>query len=115
MSTIRHDDVGEDLRRILISGRLDTTGTNSIASKLIELAGGARKAVVVDLSHVQFLASIALGALISCAKAVSARGGKMALVADKGSTVMMSLEATGVDRLIPIFRNLPDAEKATLG
>jgi anti-anti-sigma factor len=114
MSTISHDDVGQDLRRILISGRLDTAGTHSIAEQLVELAGGTRKAVVVDLSHVQFLASIGLGALMSSAKMVKDRGGKLALVVDKGSPVMMSLEASGLDRLIPIFRNVADAEKAAL-
>jgi anti-anti-sigma factor len=114
MSSITHDDVGQDLRRILISGRLDTAGTNSIASQLVELAGGSRKAVVVDLSQVQFLASIGLGALVSSAKAVKGRGGKMALVVEKGSPVMMSLEASGVDQLIPVFRHPADAEKAVL-
>jgi anti-anti-sigma factor len=113
MSTISHDDVGQNLRRILISGRLDTPGTDSIATRLVELAG-AKKAVVVDLSHVQFLASVGIGALISSAKAVSARGGKMTLVADRGSSVRMSLEAVGLDKLIPIYRNVTDAEKAAL-
>ena len=112
MSSITHDDVGQDLRRILISGRLDTAGTNSIASQLIELAGGPKKAVVVDLSQVQFLASIGLGALVSSAKSVKARGGKMALVVEKGSPVMMSLEASGVDQLIPVYRHPADAETA---
>ena len=44
MSIISHDDVSQDLRRIMISGRLDTPGTNSIASQLVELAGGPKKA-----------------------------------------------------------------------
>ena len=114
MSIIRYDDVGEDLRRIIISGRLDTPGTDSIAAQLIELAGAPKKAVVVDLSDVQFLASIGLGALIASAKAVKGRGGKMVLVVNRGSTVMMSLEATGADQLIPIFRKLSDAESAAL-
>jgi anti-anti-sigma factor len=114
MSTISHDDIGEDLRRILISGRLDTPGTNSIASQLVELAGGPKKAVVVDLSDVQFLASIGIGALINSAKSVKGRGGKMALVVNDGSSVMMSLRATGLDQLIPIFRKLSDAERAAL-
>ena len=114
MSMISHDDVGQDLRRIVISGRLDTTGTNSIASQLVELVGGPKRAVVVDLSNVKFLASIGIGALITSAKAVAGRGGKMALVVNEGSSVMMSLEATGVDQLIPIFRTLSDAERAAL-
>jgi len=113
MSIISHDDVGE-LRRIVISGRLDTTGTNSIAAQLVELTAAPKKAVVVDLSDVKFLASIGIGALITSAKAVKSRGGKMALVVNGGSTVMMSLEATGVDQLIPVFESSSEAERAAL-
>lgn len=114
MSTIQYDDVGQDLRRILISGTLDATGANAIASQLMEFASGPKKAVVVDLSGVRFLASVGIGALIASAKAVKSRGGKMALVVDKRSTVMMSLEATGVDQLIPVFAGFSEAEKAAL-
>jgi anti-anti-sigma factor len=114
MSTISYEDVGQDLRRINIAGRLDTAGTPSIASQLVELAGAPKKAVVVDLSAVQFLASIGIGALLTSAKAVKGRGGKLALVVDKGSTVMMSLEVTGTDRLIPVFKKLSEAESAAL-
>ena len=114
MSSIRYDDVGQDLRRITVSGRLDATGTNTIASQLVEFASGLKKAVVVDLSGVLFLASVGIGALIASAKAVKGGGGKMALVVDEGSTVMMSLEATGVDQLIPVFSRVSDADKAAL-
>jgi hypothetical protein len=38
----------------------------------------------------------------------------MALVVPDGSSVMMSLRATGLDQLIPIFRKLSDAERAAL-
>jgi anti-anti-sigma factor len=111
MSTITYADVGDDLRRIIIAGRLDSTGANSIAARLMELAGGRKKAVVVDLSDVQLLASTGLGALIASAKAVKTHGGKMVLVVN-GSNVMMSLQATGVDKLIPVFRTVADAESA---
>ena len=114
MSTISHDDVGQDLRRIMISGRLDASGETSIASRLVELASEAKKTVVVDLSDVQYLASIGVGALIASAKAVNAHGGKMALVVNKSSPVMMSIHATGIDKLIPIYRTLFDAESAAL-
>ena len=112
--SISHDDVGADLRRIVISGRLDIPGTDSVAAKLVELTAAPRKAVAVDLSAVKFLASVGIGALIASAKAVKKRGGKMVLVVDDGSTVMMSLEATGVDQLIPVFRSTADAERAAL-
>ena len=111
---ISHEDVGDNLRRIVISGRLDIPGTDSIASKLVELAAAPIKGVVVDLSGVRLLASIGIRALITSAKAVQQRGGKMVLVVSDGSTVVMSLEATGVAELIPVFRNASDAERAAV-
>jgi anti-anti-sigma factor len=111
---ISHDDVGENLRRIMISGRLDTLGTDSVASQLVALAAAPRKGVVVDLFGVNFLASIGIRTLITTAQAVRQRGGKMVVVAKPGSTVVMSLKATGVDQLIPVFDNTSDAEKAVI-
>ncbi len=110
--SISHTDVGTDLRRILITGRLDLPGTDSVASKLVELTAAPKKHVVVDLHALKFLASIGIGALITSAKAVQQRGGKMVLVVNESSTVMMSLEATRVNELIPVFNNLADAERA---
>ena len=112
--SISFEDVASDVRRIVISGRLDMPGTDSVASQLAQLAAAPKKGVVVDLSHVRFLASIGIRALISSAKDVQKRGGKMALVVNKASTVMMSLDATGVDDLIPVYTTLEDAEKAVL-
>lgn len=110
--SISYDDSGENLRRIVISGRLDMVGTNAIASRLVELTRAPKKSVVVDMSAVEFLASVGIRALISSAKAVTERGGKMAMIVNRGSTVMMSLKATGVDLLIPVFDNDADAERA---
>ena len=112
--SISHEDVGENLRRIMISGRLDVEGTDSVASQLEALAAAPKKGVVVDLSSVKFLASIGIRALITSAKAVQARRGKMVLVVSDNPSVTMSLEATGVDELIPVFRNDADAERAAL-
>jgi anti-anti-sigma factor len=112
--SISHQDVGENLRRIMISGRLDVEGTDAVAAQLVELAAAPRKGVVVDLSSLKFLASIGIRALIASAKTVKQRGGKMVLVAQGGSTVVMSLEASGVDQLVPVFADTAAAEKAAL-
>ena len=109
--SITHEDTG-DLRRIVISGRLDVEGTDSVASQLIELTQAAKKGIVVDLSSLKFLASIGIRAIITAAKAVKERGGKMVLVVDDGSTVKMSLQATGIDQLVPVFSSADAAEKA---
>ena len=110
--SISHTDIGENLRRISISGRLDLPGTDSVAGQLEELTAAPKKGVVVDLSRLRYLASIGIRALITSAKAVQQRGGRMALVVHGDSTVLMSLEATGVNELIPVFNNFADAEKS---
>ena len=109
--SISHTDAG-DLRRIVIAGRLDVEGTDSIADQLVKLAEAPKKGVVVDLSSLKFLASVGIRALVTSAKAVKARGGKMMLVVKPGSTVMMSIKATGVDQMVPVFSSSAEAEKA---
>ena len=109
--SISYTDAG-DLRTIVVSGRLDVDGTDSVASKLVELTGAPKKGVVVDISSLKFLASIGIRALVSAAKSVKARGGKLVLVVDTGSSVMMSIKATGVDQLVPIFDDTDDAARA---
>jgi anti-anti-sigma factor len=112
--SISYVDIGEDLRRIEITGRLDMVGAGSIASQLVELTAAPKKGVLVDMSGVEFLASIGIRALIASAKAVQARGGRMVLIVNPATTVVMSLKATGVDLLIPVFDNREDAERAAL-
>ena len=113
-ATISHEDVGDSLRRIIITGRLDTPSTNAIAPQLKELAAVDRKGIVVDLSAVEFAASIAIGQFIVNAQAVKARGGLLVLVASGTSIVMMSLKSAGIDQIIPVHQYLPEAYAAAL-
>ena len=113
-TTVTAEDIGENLRRIVVSGRLDTTGTNDIAADLAFFAEAPKKGVIVDLTGVQFLASVGIGQLITTAQDVKARDGFMVLLAARGSSVMMSLEMAGIAPLIPVFDSPPDAYTAAL-
>jgi anti-anti-sigma factor len=112
--SISHTDVGDDLRKIVILGRLDLTGTESVAGELEKLAAAPKKGVVVDVSSLKFLASLGIRALLKSAKAVEERGGRMVLVVGSNSQVVMSLEATGVSDLLPMFKNSGEAERAAV-
>ena len=114
MATITHEDIGENLRRIVITGRLDTQGTNEISAELRELAAAPKRGVIVDLAAVEFAASIGLGQLIANAQAVKARGGILVLIVAGGGAVMMSLHTSGIDKLIPVYNNPPDAYVAAM-
>lgn len=111
---IEHIDVSETLRHITITGRLDIPGTDEIATKFAALAASANRRVVVDLSAVSFLASIGIRAIITNAKALQARGGRMVLVVGDNVTVAKTLETTGIDALIPMFSDAASADKAVL-
>lgn len=113
-TTITHEDTGEDLRRIVIAGRLDTPGTNEISASLHELAAAPRRAVIVDLSAVQFAASIAVGQLIATAQEVKARGGHMVLLASGTSSVMITLKMGAIDRIIPVYQYIHEAHAGAL-
>lgn len=111
---IRYEDVTEGVRRIVLSGRLDTAGSEEIAAEFAALAGSAKKGVVIDVSDVTFLSSMGIRALIAGAKAQQAKGGRTALQVAGNEVVIRTLEATGIEQLIPIFEDEADAERAVL-
>jgi anti-anti-sigma factor len=112
-TTITHEDISDDLRRIVISGRLDTPGTNEIAPSLHELAA-SKRAVIVDLSAVQFAASIAIGQVIATAQEVKARGGHLVILASGTSSVMTTLKMGAIDRIIPVYQYMHEAHAGAL-
>jgi anti-anti-sigma factor len=109
---ISYTDAGE-LRTIMIAGRMDIGGRESIASQLVDLAA-AHKKVIVDLLALTMLASIGIRALVISAKGVAARGGKMVLVVDSSSTVWTDIKSAGLDQFVPVFGSAADAEKAAV-
>ena len=112
--TIDFEDCKDNLRRITLSGRLDIQGTEAIAVKFAALASSAQRRVVVNLSAVTFLASIGIRALITGAKGLQQRGGRMVLFTGDNALVSKTLETTGVDALIPMFSDAAEAETAAL-
>jgi len=114
MSNVTHEDLGENVRRIMLNGRLDTVGVNEMSDQLRSLASVPKRGVIVDLTGVPFLGSMGIGQLIQNAQAVKSRGGHMVLIAVGSSSVMTSLKMAGIDTLIPIFDNPSDAFTAAM-
>jgi anti-anti-sigma factor len=112
--SIDFQDANDNLRRISISGRLDIQGTDAISTKFAALTASANRRVVVDLTDVSFLASIGIRAIITNAKALQQRGGKLVLFVGDNSVVAKTLEVTGIDTLIPMFSDASEAETAAL-
>lgn len=64
---------------VRLSGRLDAPGVERIETRFTGATVGAERNVLVDLSAVPFVGSLALRMLISAARAVQRRGHRMVL------------------------------------
>ncbi len=101
-----HSDVLEGgVTRVRLVGRMDYAGATEIDPRFVELANH-EELVLVDLSQVNFLASMGIRTLIMAAKTLKGRGGKLVLFSPD-TMVAKVLKTSGTDILIPIYYDLP--------
>ncbi len=96
------------VKLVSIEGRLDMQGFGAIETKFTALVSSEKAAVVVDLSKVDFIASIGIRLFVINAKSLAARGGKLALL-NPQPMVEEVLTTVGIGQMIRIFS---DAEEA---
>jgi stage II sporulation protein AA (anti-sigma F factor antagonist) len=93
--------------RVVLKGRLDIMGAEAIALPLATLAG-AKQNLIVDMSGVSFIASIGLRHLVSAAKALTRRNGRLVLL-NPTEMVAEVLATSGLTSLLPIARSDSEA------
>lgn len=96
-------------RMIKLIGKLDIDGTNTIQTQFANYCSGEKPHVLVDLSEVDFLASVGIRLLTSNAKSVASRGGKLVIL-NPAPKVKNVLETTGIPAIIPMYDNLESAQ-----
>ncbi len=106
---LQYSEREKDIRLIKLTGRLDIIGKGEIETKFAGYCSGEKARVVVDLSGVDFLASIGIRLLTLTAKSVASRGGKMVIL-NPVPEVQEVLEITGIPAIIPIYSHLESAE-----
>lgn len=97
----------------LLSGRLDIDGAQAVDLRMNALAGSSR-ALVIDLAEVTYVASMGLRTLITCARAIAAKGGKIA-IARPQQNVLKILNMSGIPEIIPIHESVEHAVQAVSG
>ena len=98
----------EDFTIVRLSGHLDVMGMHEIDAEFHRVAAAQGKHCIVDLSGVEFIASLGVGMLISCAQSLSRNGKKMVLMSPN-ETVREVLVAVGLDSAIPIVETEDEA------
>jgi anti-anti-sigma factor len=96
------------IKLVKLVGRMDLKGTNEIDNQFTFSTSSGKTPVLVDMSEVEFLASIGMRMLISNAKALAKRGSKMILFKPT-PLVRDALVTAGFDELIPIFEDYDEA------
>jgi anti-sigma B factor antagonist len=74
----------------------------------MNIIGGTKTAVLMDMQEVSYLASIGIGVLITVAKTVKNRGGKLVFFAPS-PIVDQILRNTGIYQVIPVHYELEPA------
>jgi anti-sigma B factor antagonist len=91
-----------------LGGRLDIATSPSLRAALMDAAEGENHEIIVDLSHLEFLDSTGLGALIGAHRRASEHHGSVRLVAHEGQ-ILRLLRITG---LLDVFAVYPTVEAA---
>jgi anti-anti-sigma factor len=107
------EEVAPGVTKANLTGRLDIGGSQEIDLAFSALTG-AHRAVIVDLSQVDFVASLGLRLLIVGARTVQRKGGRMVLFRPP-IEVEAVLVSSGTDNVVPILRNLDEAIHAVSG
>jgi anti-anti-sigma factor len=108
---LESETLANGITQIKLTGRLDIAGSREIEMKFTALTATKKAAVVVNLSGVDFIASIGIRTLLSGARGQAGRGGKMVLLKPQPA-VRGVLETAGIHSLIPTFDDDAAAEEA---
>jgi anti-anti-sigma factor len=110
---LHYSDLDNNIRMIKLVGDLDILGVGAIETRFAGYCAGENPRVLIDLSEVNFLASIGIRLLTLTAKSVASRGGRMVLL-HPTSDVRHVLEITGIPAIIPIYDGLESAQTVLL-
>jgi len=99
---------------IALQGTLDITGVNQVETKFAGYCSGENARILVDMSGVDYMASIGIRLLVTNTKSLRTRNGKMALLSPT-TDVFNVLEMTDIPAIIPVYSNFESAEAVLLG
>jgi anti-anti-sigma factor len=111
---LAYADLENGVRRIDLKGRLDIEGASAIDLKFTTLAATQRAFLVVDLTLVDFIASLGIATLVRTAKAAKLRQGNLVLF-NPQPNVAKVLATTRIDQVLPVCMNLDEAYTRVLG
>lgn len=111
-----HDELSIDIKSenngaavvFALKGSLDLATSPTVRAALLEAANDGKHEIVVDLTHVEFIDSTGLGALIGGHRRALESGGSVSLVVTDGP-ISRLLNITGLIRVFRVYANIEAA------
>lgn len=95
---MQQEDIEGGIHKVVLNGSLDIDGAGAVELPFNEIAETHKK-VIVDMTNVDFLASIGIRVLVKAAKTIGSRGGRLA-VYNPNDAARSVLASTGVDSIV---------------
>ncbi len=101
-------EMGDNLRKVTLTGRLDTPGVLAIEPRFVTGLVPGGKNAIVDLSRVDFIGSMGIRMFISVARTLKDKQAKLAFYSPQ-PLVNDALNSASLSQIVPIC---PDAAQA---
>jgi anti-anti-sigma factor len=110
MIQLNEVQLDDRITHVAIVGQLDVAGLHAIDVRFHGYTAARRRPTLVDLSGLEFISSLGMGMLVSCARSLQRFGAKMVLLNPRPE-VEETLKAVGIDQGIPIVRSAEEGNR----
>ncbi|MFP6766537.1 MAG: anti-sigma factor antagonist [Planctomycetaceae bacterium] len=98
----------DDITHIVLAGRLDTTAAEELGADISAAATEQNRSAIIDVSGIEFLASMGIGTLLAISKRMTKAGHKLIVLNPQGM-VDVVLKASKLDKVMSIVHGLDEA------
>jgi anti-anti-sigma factor len=101
-------EIGPAANKLVLQGRLDSATVGAVETPFTAALAAANRSAVLDLRGLDFLSSLGIRLLLSAARVVTRRGGKVVLF---GAQPMVAevLHAMALDGVLPLVGSEEEA------
>ncbi|WP_270934004.1 STAS domain-containing protein [Falsiroseomonas oryzae] len=101
-------ELGPTANKVVMVGRLDSTTVGMVETPFTAAVSASGRSAVLDMRNLEFLSSLGIRLLLSAARVVSRRGGKVVLF---GAQPMVAevLTAMALDEVLPLVATEAEA------
>jgi anti-anti-sigma factor len=106
---------GADVAVLVVSGELDYSASPQLKQQILDRVKAGKRRLVIDLSAVTFIDSMAIGVLVGSATRLREMGGSLlAVCAEENERVLRIFDIAGVASSIALHRSLEEARSGLL-